>query len=325
MHGKILIKTCSIWRALEVVGDTSSLLILEASLLGARKFDDFLNATGLLRALLSDRLKKLVANGLIEKRLYNERPPRYEYVLTKKGRDLYPISLILLRWEIEWGEKSSEIRVGLKHEICGKSFLPVPSCHSCRTSFNIGEIDWKEGPGVGWMAPIYSRRRQQRASTEEGSQIFEQAAQLLGDRWASLIMRSIFAGIHRFEEIRQDTAIATNILAERLAWLEDIGVVKQVQYASAPPRFEYRTTRKGAGYFPALLLLMEWGDKYYGSPEGPPVLLTHTTCGKTLKPEVVCSECSAPVQAKDVTFTLNVRGARSDLESQPTDMALSLA
>lgn len=325
MHGKTLIKTCSIWRALEVVGDTSSLLILEASLLGARKFDDFLTATGLLRALLSDRLKKLVANGLIEKRLYNARPPRYEYVLTKKGRDLYPISLILLRWEIEWGEKSDEITVGLKHEICGKNFLPVPSCHSCHTLFNIGEIDWKEGPGVGWMAPIYSRRRQQRASTEEGSRIFEQAAQLLGDRWASLIMRSIFTGIHRFEEIRQDTAIATNILAERLAWLEDIGVVKQVQYASAPQRFEYRTTRKGTGYFPALLLLMEWGDKYYGSPEGPPVLLTHTACGKSLKPEVACSECGVPIQARDVAFTVAMKGSRPGADAKPTDATMSLA
>lgn len=325
MHGKNLIKTCSIWRALEVVGDTSTLLILEASLLGARRFDDFLNATGLLRALLSDRLKKLVANGLVEKSLYNIRPPRYEYILTKKGRDLYPVSLILLRWEIEWGEKSTDISVELKHEVCGKSFLPVPSCHNCRMSFNIGEIDWKEGPGVGWMAPIYSRRRQQRASTEAGSRIFEQAAQLMGDRWASLIMRSIFTGIHRFEEIRQDTAIATNILAERLAWLEEFGVVKQVQYASAPPRFEYRTTRKGAAYFPALLLLMEWGDKYYGSPEGPPILLTHTACGKSLKPEVVCSECSVPIQAKDVAFTLQIVGTRFDANPIPTKDALSLA
>jgi DNA-binding HxlR family transcriptional regulator len=301
------------------------LLILEASLLGARKFDDFLTATGLLRALLSDRLKKLVANGLVEKRLYNERPPRFEYVLTKKGRDLYPIALILLRWEIEWGEKSNEITVGLRHEICGQSFLPVPSCHSCHSSFNIAEIDWKEGPGVGWMAPIYSRRRQQRASTEEGSRIFEQAAQLLGDRWASLIMRSIFTGIHRFEEIRQDTAIATNILAERLAWLENFGVIKQVQYASAPQRFEYRTTRKGAAYFPALLMLMEWGDKYYGSPEGPPILLTHTTCGKRLSPEVVCSVCSVPIQARDVAFTLQIKSASFDTNPNPAETTLSLA
>jgi DNA-binding HxlR family transcriptional regulator len=138
-------------------------------------------------------------------------------------------------------------------------------------------------------------------------------------------MRSIFTGIHRFEEIRQDTAIATNILAERLSWLEDFGVIKQVQYASAPQRFEYRTTRKGAAYFPALLLLMEWGDEYYGSPEGPPILLTHTTCGKSLKPEVVCSECSVPIQTRDVAFTLQIEGSRPDTNPKPADVALSLA
>jgi DNA-binding HxlR family transcriptional regulator len=321
MHGKHLIRTCSIWRALEVVGDTSTMLILEASWLGARRFDDFLSATGLLRALLSDRLKKLVANGLVEKSLYNARPPRYKYTLSEKGRDLYSISLILFRWEIEWGEKSSNISFSLNHKPCGKEFLPVASCQHCKQPINIDEIDWKEGPGVGWMAPIYSRRRQQRASTEGGSKMFEQAAQLMGDRWASLIMRSIFTEIYRFEEIRQDTAIATNILAERLAWLEEIGVVKQVQYASAPVRYEYHSTRKGTAYFPALLLLMEWGDKYYGSPEGPPLLLTHTACGHQLKPEVICSECSIPINAKEVLFSIDIDGAKFDANLKPKSLS----
>lgn len=322
MYGKNLIKTCSIWRALEVVGDTSTLLILEASWLGARRFDDFLSATGLLRALLSDRLKKLVVNGLVEKSLYISRPPRYKYIMTEKGRDLYPVALMLLRWEIEWGEKSNNITIELKHELCGKDFIPVSSCHNCHDAIDIGKIEWKEGPGVGWMAPIYSRRRQQRARTEEGSRIFEQAAQLMGDRWASLIMRSIFTGIHRFEEIRQDTAIATNILAERLVWLEELGIIKQVQNAAAPLRMEYRCTRKGVTYFPALLLLMEWGDKYYGSPEGPPLLLTHTACGQTLKPEVVCSECGVPILNTEVAFTLRVDGTRFDANLMPANDTL---
>ena len=69
------IRTCSIWRALEVVGDTSVLLILEASWIGARRFDEFRARTGLLQTLLSDRLKRLVAAGVLEKALYSEAPP----------------------------------------------------------------------------------------------------------------------------------------------------------------------------------------------------------------------------------------------------------
>lgn len=79
-----LIRTCSVWRALEVVGDTPILLILEASWLGARRFDAFRTRTGLLKALLSNRLKRLVSLGLLEKRLYCASPPRHEYIMTKK-------------------------------------------------------------------------------------------------------------------------------------------------------------------------------------------------------------------------------------------------
>ena len=93
------IRTCSIWRALEVVGDTSVLLILEASWIGARRFEDFRVRTGLLQTLLSDRLKRLVAADIFEKAPYSDSPPRFEYRLTRKGRDLYWPSLMMLRWE----------------------------------------------------------------------------------------------------------------------------------------------------------------------------------------------------------------------------------
>lgn len=309
-----LIRTCSIWRALEVVGDTPTLLILEASMLGDRRFDQFRRRTGLLKALLSDRLKRLVAAKVMEKRQYSVSPPRDEYVLIEKGRALYWTSLMLLRWEVMWGdgldggEGAGKMRVELTHKVCGKRFMPVPACGECHGDVDATLVEWCEGPGVGWMAPLYSRRRQQRDSSE-GTALFESAAQLMGDRWASLIMRSIFTGITKFDDIRRDTAIATNILAERLNWLTAFGVIRQEQYEENPPRFEYKLRRKGIDYYPALLMLMQWGDKYYASPEGPPLLLTHRPCGHELDAIVVCSECRAPVEARDVTF--EVEGAEA--------------
>jgi DNA-binding HxlR family transcriptional regulator len=129
-----LIRTCSIWRALEVVGDTPTLLILEASMLGDRRFDQFRRRTGLLKALLSDRLKRLVAAKVMEKRQYSVSPPRDEYVLIEKGRALYWTSLMLLRWEVMWGDGledgagDGKMRVELTHKPCGKRFMPVPAC-----------------------------------------------------------------------------------------------------------------------------------------------------------------------------------------------------
>lgn len=298
-----LIRTCSIWRALEVVGDTPTLLILEASLLGDRRFDQFRRRTGLLKALLSDRLKRLVGARVLEKRQYSASPPRDEYILLEKGRGLYWTALMLLRWEQNWGDRDGKMIVELTHKSCGKRFVPECACAACNETVDASAVDWREGPGVGWMAPIYSRRRQQRDSSE-GTALFESAAQLMGDRWASLIMRSIFTGINRFDDIRRDTAIATNVLAERLNWLVDFGVIRQVQYAENPPRHEYRVRRKGLDYYPALLMLMQWGDRYYASPEGAPLQLTHKSCQNRLDATVICSECRELIYPNDVTFSV---------------------
>ena len=300
MQGVNLIRTCSIWRALEAVGDTPTLLILEANWLGVRRFDDFGRMTGLLKALLSDRLKRLVGAGIFEKHQYSASPPRCEYRLTVKGQALYPVAMMLLRWEVNWISDPTKIVIEPTHRSCGHKFLPVPVCEHCREAVVAFDVDWREGPGEGWMAPLYSRRRQQRASAGVSTPLLELGAQLMGDRWASLIMRSIFTGINRFDDIRRDTAIATNILSERLAWLMANDIIRQHQYATGPERFEYRVTRKGVDYYPALLALMEWGDKYYCSPEGPPVILIHTTCGHVLHTVVVCSECRQPLEAPDV-------------------------
>lgn len=308
MNAPTMIRTCSIWRSLEVVGDTPSLLILEASWLGERRFDGFRERTGMLKALLSDRLKKLVAAGLFETRQYCAAPPRHEYILTAKGRDVYWTSLMMLRWEMGWA-KSGKIAVTLTHTPCGNRFVPEPACGSCGQTFDATRVDWKEGPGVGLMAPLYSRRRQQRDSLETATSLMNEAAQLMGDRWASLIMRSIFTGITRYDDIRQDTAMATNILSERLRWLESIGVIRQRPDPAEPSRNEYRVTRKGVEYYPVLLMLMRWGDRYYVSPEGAPVVLFHKDCGKSLDPQVVCSCCRKPIKPEDVTFEIAPKNA----------------
>lgn len=302
MNAPVMIRTCSIWRSLEVVGDTPTLLILEASWLGARRFDTLRERTGLLKALLSDRLKRLVEAGLFEKRAYSSSPPRFEYVLTEKGRDVYWAALMMLRWEMGWGGGAGKITLRLTHRGCGQVFMPEPACAHCGETIDATQVEWQQGPGVGLMAPVYSRRRQQRESAGEATSLFDQAARIMGDRWASLIMRSIFTGITRFDDIRQDTAIATNILSERLQWLQEIGVIRQRAYPATPPRNEYRVTRKGVEYYPVLLMLLRWGDRYYVSPEGPPVVLRHKDCGHALDPQVVCSCCRAPIAPEEVRF-----------------------
>ena len=89
---------CSIARTLEVVGERWTLLIMRDAFLGIRRFDDIQRDLGIARNVLRDRLARLVEEGLLEKRPYQDRPPRGEYRLTAKGRDLWPVLHALLRY-----------------------------------------------------------------------------------------------------------------------------------------------------------------------------------------------------------------------------------
>jgi DNA-binding HxlR family transcriptional regulator len=94
-------QNCSIARALEVVGERWTLLIIRDVLLGLRRFDEFQQSLGIARNVLADRLNRLVEEGVLERVRYNERPERFEYRLTRKGREL-DIALTGLR---QWGDK----------------------------------------------------------------------------------------------------------------------------------------------------------------------------------------------------------------------------
>ena len=93
---------CSIARTLEVVGEWWSLLIVRDAFTGLRRFEDFQENLGIARNVLSSRLAKLVKQGILEKRTYQERPKRFEYRLTEKGADLYPVIVTLMEWGNQW-------------------------------------------------------------------------------------------------------------------------------------------------------------------------------------------------------------------------------
>ena len=93
-------QNCSIARALEVVGERWTLLIIRDVLLGLHRFDEFQESLGIARNVLTDRLNRLVEEGILERVQYSERPPRFEYRLTKTGRELN-VALTALR---QWGD-----------------------------------------------------------------------------------------------------------------------------------------------------------------------------------------------------------------------------
>ncbi len=139
---------CSIARALSEIGDRWTLLLLREAFLRTRRFADFAERTGAARNLVSDRLEKLVAAGILERRRYQERPPRDEYRLTPKGLDLHPVIMALVHWGDRWHDDGRGAPVEHVHRTCGHVMHAEPSCSACGTRIDPREVTVRAGPGL---------------------------------------------------------------------------------------------------------------------------------------------------------------------------------
>ena len=141
-------ENCSIARTLEVVGERWTLLILRDALGGTTRFDAFQARLGIARNILQARLTLLVEEGLLERRLYQERPPRYAYELTRAGEDLMPVLVSLLRWGDRHRAPNGAPTLIL-HAGCGGTLTPDLTCEACgATDLTRAQMEIRFGPGV---------------------------------------------------------------------------------------------------------------------------------------------------------------------------------
>ncbi len=126
------------------------------------------------------------------------------------------------------------------------------------------------------------------------------SADVLGDSWNLLIIRQACLGIRRFDDFQRSLAIGRNILTTRLNRLVDEGLLSRVEYQQRPVRHEYRLTPKGRDVYPILAAMAAWGDRWLTGPEGTPLVLHHTTCDHDTHAVVVCSECAAPLDVREI-------------------------
>lgn len=137
---------CSVARALSVVGERWTLLILRDAFFGTRRFEEFQRDLGVTRHRLSERLAKLVEQGVLVKVPYQDRPVRYEYRLTRKGLGLYPVLMSLARWGDEWMSEGEGVPVEYVHERCRSTTRAVLSCDSCGEALRPEEVTPRLGP-----------------------------------------------------------------------------------------------------------------------------------------------------------------------------------
>lgn len=139
---------CSVARTLSVIGDRWTLLILRDCFMKVRRFDDFHARLGIGRPILADRLQKLLDNFVLTKVAYQDQPVRYEYRLTPKGLDLYPVIMSIVHWgDVHMAGKSGR-PVLHRHTTCGHHFDPVQACSSCGVALTPRDVVIEPGPGA---------------------------------------------------------------------------------------------------------------------------------------------------------------------------------
>ncbi|MFI6601001.1 winged helix-turn-helix transcriptional regulator [Nonomuraea sp. NPDC050536] len=122
---------------------------------------------------------------------------------------------------------------------------------------------------------------------------------VIGEPWTPLILRDVFLGLRRFDDLAEDLGISRNLLTRRLDHLVATGVLERRPYQERPVRHEYVLTEAGRDIVPALMTLMAWGDRWSTPPGGPPALLVHS-CGERFTPVVDCPHCGGEVTADTV-------------------------
>jgi DNA-binding HxlR family transcriptional regulator len=138
---------CSVAQCLEVVGEWWSLLIVRDAFLGVCRFDDFQARLGISRNILNARLTRLVDEGVLERVPYRDNPPRWEYRLTEKGRDLWHVLTAMRQWGDRWAAPNGP-PLQVRHETCGHAVEGVLVCSHCGEELDPRSLDPEPGPGA---------------------------------------------------------------------------------------------------------------------------------------------------------------------------------
>jgi DNA-binding HxlR family transcriptional regulator len=298
-----LILNSQVAQALTVIGDRWAFMVIRDVYLGVRQFEELRRRGNAARGTLASRLKKLVQHGVLYKNPYQTSPIRYEYRLTDKGLDLYPVVLTMWQWEMTWGQ-GRFLPPELVHKRCGNTVLPVFRCSECHAGVVPQDVEFSPGRRANSAKKVPARyQRRSRIRSETGA---EESAftlfSIIGDRWTSLVIAAAFFGMQRFDDIASSIGIATNILADRLKLLVETGVLVRRPYHERPARFEYHLSDKGRDLYAITIAMHEWADRWLIDKDKKPLLLRHSPCDKPFKSELVCSACEEALRPADVSF-----------------------
>lgn len=288
------------------LGDQWNLLILQQAFLRrTRHFSAWRDALGLSESVLADRLRELVAAGILETTSYAEGPrTRSAYRLTAQGRDLWSFLVAIWSWETAWVDGRAAWP-GMAHLACGQSAIPDLGCGACGTRPVTARDTETELLRTLDSGPRRRHHRKASRTLDGASSAYHpETLDILGDRWSTLILGSVFLRINTFVALKSELSIAPSVLTSRLTRFVDHGVFMIVD---TPGRrgHEYRLTDKGLAFFPVFAFMNQWAADWLGAPDQTPDLnITHRACGHRFAPVLHCGACGIRLERTEVSFAI---------------------
>ena len=300
-------------RTIAVVGDAWTLRILRSVFRGQRRYGDFLQGFGVSRAVLTDRLTKLVGHGVLLRDVSGGGHP--EYRLTERGLDLWSLFIAMWLWEIDWGTAQDPDtwapdvpRLQLAHTGCGHTMRPALRCQHCLglvTPFET-QADPRpvlanpESPAPSSAASMFRRARQAEPAGADAARPSQRLFRMVGDRWNNAVVAAAFRGTRLFSQFQEDLRIGPAQLSDRLSELQQLGILQARAYVGT--RQEYRLTKSGIALFPLTLEMVRWGNRWLW-PEGDPLTIRHLTCEHPLDARWHCGACEQVLLRETVRFS----------------------
>ena len=288
--------------AVGLIGDEWNLAIVRLAIMsGVRRYKDFRDQLGIANSVLTARLRRLTEASVFTMAQYSDAPRRYEYVLTERGRDLWKVLLTIWSWEAVWVTQHAEPLPAMYHTECGEEFSPVMYCRACGQPAGIWDVRGTFGPSGGFERSVpRATTRRRSAGGSPGPGLVPQTIELIGNRWSASALAAAFLGARRFTDMLVITGAPPTIVSDRLRTFCQMGVLEAVAAKVGSARVEYRLTDKGRAFFPHVMVMLDWGDRWFRAPEGPATLLTHTTCGGEFRPVLHCSSCTRELRGSQI-------------------------
>jgi len=281
-------------RMLGLLGDEWTLLVIQQALLGATRYGEFRERLPISHSVLSSRLRSLTEDDLLKRHVYQTNPIRAEYRTTARSRSLWPVLVTIWEWEKQWVPAHAEPLPAMRHSACEAEFAPQVTCRACGETVTEKDVVAQWGPSGGWSrsVPTAATRRRSTADLRQAG-LFPQTMSVLGNRWAFALLVAAFVGISRFTDFQTQLGAPPGSVADRLSIFVSNGVL-----VAADNR--YRLTEKGRALFAVLISALQWAQRWFGSAEGPAVVLTHTACGRRFTAVLTCDQCAGPLRGTQV-------------------------